>query len=441
MMRTLQGLVPRRLTTQITIIVAISVLLGVLLTALLAVFFLRPPPPHDSPVAIAQRIAGVTELVQTAKSPEDISRILSVAGNARARIERVPIADLLPQDGEGERAAAVRRALQSVPGLQVIERRGQAGDRREQVAVKLDETQALVFDVGMPPRAPWGLLVAPATLVLTILFIFVFLLSVYAVRWIIAPLTAVAEAAQSFGRSLQNDRPIRSDGPREIAQVASAMNEMRTRIRSLLDDRTRMLAAISHDLRTPLTRLRLRAERVEPQALQQGMLADLTKISHMLDETLEYLRGDAAREALSRVDLPSLLQTIASEFADVGHAVSYEGPSRLDGRVRPRALMRAITNIVENGVKHAQTVKIMLERGAGNIAEITIVDDGPGIPPGLSDKVFEPFFKADNARAGGGLGFGLGLSIAQDVIRQHDGTIELISDQPAGLKVRIRLPS
>jgi signal transduction histidine kinase len=187
--------------------------------------------------------------------------------------------------------------------------------------------------------------------------------------------------------------------------------------------------------------LRLRAERVEQETLRTGMLVDLTKISHMLDETLEYLRGDAADEALSRVDLPSLLQTICSEFADVDQPVAYEGPSRLDWRVRPKALTRAVTNVVENGVKHAKIVKVVLSRGTGNFVDITVIDDGPGIPSGLGNKVFEPFFKADDTRTAGGLGFGLGLSIARDIVRQHNGEIDLIPGQTKGLKVRIRLPS
>jgi signal transduction histidine kinase len=277
--------------------------------------------------------------------------------------------------------------------------------------------------------------------VLTIVLVFVLLLSVYAVRWIIAPLAAVAGAAQSFGRSPQDDQTISSKGPREIAQVADALNEMRTRIRALLDDRTRMLAAISHDLRTPLTRLRLRAERVNDESLRDGMLGDLINVSRMLDETLDYLREGGKCEAMCRIDLPSVLQTICWDFADVGHAVSYQGPSRFAWVVQPRALTRAIANIVENGVKHGGTVTVTLRTECLQRIEIEIADDGPGIPVTLRGKVFEPFFKADNARAQNGGGFGLGLSIAQEIVKRHGGDIALISRQPAGLAVQIVLPA
>jgi signal transduction histidine kinase len=275
--------------------------------------------------------------------------------------------------------------------------------------------------------------------VLTIVMIFALLLSIYAIRWIIAPLAAVAQAAHSFGRSPKVDPAISRKGPREITQVADAINEMRTRIRALLDDRSRMLAAISHDLRTPLTRLRLRAERVGDAALGNAMLGDITKISRMLDETLDYLREDAKSEELSRVDLPSLLQTICSDFADVGHAVSYQGLARLTCSCRPKALTRALTNVVENGLKHGNAVIVEMAVGRDGSAEIDISDDGPGIPAPLRDRVFEPFFKADNARGDGG--FGLGLSIAKDIVKRDGGHIALLDRETAGLTVRIMLPA
>ncbi|MDB5652520.1 MAG: Signal transduction histidine kinase, partial [Tardiphaga sp.] len=260
------------------------------------------------------------------------------------------------------------------------------------------------------------------------------------VRWIIAPLSDVAEAALSFGRSPRDDQVISRRGPREITQVADALNDMRTRIRALLEDRTRMLAAISHDLRTPLTRLRLRVERVGENALRDKMLGDLAAVGRMLDETLDYLREDGKFEAVSRADLPSMLQTICWDFADIGHPVTYLGPSRLAWTVRPRSLTRAITNIVENGVKHGGAVTVALGTATDAGVEITISDDGPGVPAALRGKVFEPFFKVDSARPQGEGGFGLGLSIAHNIIERHGGEIELGAGEPHGLTVRIRLP-
>jgi signal transduction histidine kinase len=231
-------------------------------------------------------------------------------------------------------------------------------------------------------------------------------------------------------------------GPREIVQVADALNDMRTRIRALLDDRTRMLAAISHDLRTPLTRLQLRAERIGDQDLREGMLHEIARVARMLDETLDYLREDVRSESASRIDLPSALQTICAEFADVGHAVSYEGPAHLTWTCRPSALTRAISNVVDNAVKHGSVVTVSLRGARDGAVEIDVADDGPGIPSSLREKVFDPFFKGDDARTSARRsGFGLGLSIARDVVKGHGGDIDLLDGTPRGLIVRMSLPS
>jgi signal transduction histidine kinase len=281
----------------------------------------------------------------------------------------------------------------------------------------------------------------PTVLTLAIVPVFVTLLSLYAVRWIIQPLSSLAAAAQSFGRSPGDTRMVSRSGPREITEVADALDDMRTRIRGLLDDRTRMLAAINHDLRTPLTRLRLRAERIGDQDLREGMLHEITRITRMLDETLDYLRADVRSEIPSRIDLPSVLQTVCAEFADVGHAVAYEGPAHLAWTCRPSVLTRAISNVVDNAVKHGSTVTVALRAGEDGAVEIDVVDDGPGIPSSLRAKVFDPFFKADSARRSASRsGFGLGLSIARDVVRGHGGDIELLDRTPRGLIVRMSLP-
>jgi signal transduction histidine kinase len=224
-----------------------------------------------------------------------------------------------------------------------------------------------------------------------------------------------------------------------IVAIVALSREMRTRIRTLLDDRTRLLAAISHDLRTPLTRLRLRAERTAPEA-RDGMLRDIDRIGRLLDETLEYLRSDLRAERFERTDLASLVQTICAEFADVGYAVSYEGPSRLAWMCRPSALARAVTNIIDNATKHGTSVGIALHVG-NDAVHIDVCDDGQGIPISLHAKVFEPFFKIEAPAASvDPVGFGLGLAIARDVVKGHGGVIELRNRPFGGLLVRLSLP-
>jgi signal transduction histidine kinase len=309
------------------------------------------------------------------------------------------------------------------------------------LGVVLVMTGLHTFSDGGSGHDIWGFVLAPTALTLAIVVVFVTLLSVYSVRWIIAPLSSVAAAAHSFGRSPDDNPIVSRGGPREIAQVADALNDMRTRIRALLDERTRMLAAISHDLRTPLTRLRLRAERIADQDLRDGMLHEITLVTRMLDETLHYLREDVRSERASRIDLPSVLQTICAEFADVGHAVSYEGPAHLTWTCRPSGLKRAISNVVDNAVKHGSAVTVALRAGDDGTIEIDVADDGPGIPSSLREKVFDPFFKGDDARTSAKRsGFGLGLSIAHDIVKGHGGEIDLLDRTPRGLIVRMSLP-
>jgi signal transduction histidine kinase len=438
-MSIVERLTPRSITTQITGIVAGSVLLGMVLTIAI-VFFLGPTIPKDTPGSVAARIAHVTRFVKAAKTPADADVVLAAVQNAGVPVQRAALLDLVLDEADVSftvRAAA--RQLEVEPGIELLDGVRYRAGPEQQLVVRLDSRHALVFDASAGASL-WRRFLTTTALVLMVALIVVLLLSLYAVRWIIAPLAAVAEAALSFGRSPRDDHAISRRGPREIVQLADALRDMRTRIRALLEDRTRMLAAISHDLRTPLTRLRLRVERVGDEPLRDGMLGDLIKVGRMLDETLDYLREDGRSEPMSRVDLPSLLQTICWEFSDMGDAVTYQGPPRMACAVRPRSLTRALTNIVQNGVKHGTAVTVTLASTAHDAVAITIADDGPGIPSALHDKVFEPFFKVDAARARNDSGFGLGLSIAQDIVKRHGGDISLHACEPAGLSVRILLP-
>lgn len=440
-MRILDRLVPRSITIQITGIVAISAILAIFLVMAIVVFFVEGNPRYSA-TTMAAEVGTVARLARASKGDDEIAAILSAARDAGIKVERVPLSDLKTSPKGcclSTQAVLLIRWLQSWWGLEVLEIAPSPGSDPDQLAVRLNEHDALQFDVASGFNV-LTILLAPSALTLIIVLFFVVLLSIYAVRWIISPLSAVAAAAQSFGRSPEDDQVVRRHGPREIVQVADALNDMRTRIRALLDDRMRMLVAISHDLRTPLTRLRLRAERLTDPVQREGQLHEIARITHMLDETLNYLRRDVRSEELSRIDLPSLLQTVCVEFADVGHAVAYDGPPRLTWRCRPNLLARAITNIVDNATKHGAVVTVSLRLRDGHEVEIDVGDDGPGISPELREKVFDPFFKGDAARGlAARSGFGLGLSIARDVVRGHGGEIDLLDREPHGLIVRVTL--
>jgi signal transduction histidine kinase len=435
-------LLPRSITTQITVLVAISVLLGIALQV--ATLLLLFDPPRDSPTFSVARITDATRFIQGADNQAEIDILLTAIRRSGLQVERVAASELMPSQDIGSLSPSSRpplRQLASQPGIALVEGLRYANGSPLQIITKLDDDHVLVFN-DVPKMSVLPIFLTPTALLLMIIPLAALLLSIYAVRWIIAPLADVATAAAAFGRSPEGNETLGRRGPREIVQVADALNDMRMRIRAMLDDRNRMLAGISHDLRTPLTRLRLRAERVRQEPLRTAMLSDLTYVTRMLDETLEYLRDDARIETPSSIDVPSFLQTICSEFADMGHAISYVGPARLTYRCRPRALSRAVTNIVENAVKHGSTATVALRKTDPGGIEIEVIDDGPGIPPQLLEKVFEPFFKGDDQRTQGnsGGGFGLGLSIARDIIKRHGGRIEMCPAQPAGLRVLLALP-
>jgi signal transduction histidine kinase len=442
-MRILGRLLPRSIAVQITGIFAVSVLLGIGLTSAILFLFFREPDARDGDSLSAAGIGKVIQIAQTAQTLEELDQILDVARRAGFVAVRVPLAEFTARPADAPMpiaAGVIAFQLRMLWGIEARSADFESGVGNGLI-VRIDDRSALVF--AAPTLSSLGLFILrPTVLIIITMLVFVVFMSVYAVRWITAPLSALGRAAESFGHSPDDDRLIDRRGPREIGQVADALNDMRTRIRALIDDRTRMLAAISHDLRTPLTRLRLRAERIGDAELREGILHEVVRISGMLDETLEYLRPGTGEERMARVDLSSLLQTVCTEFGDVGHDVAYAGPARLAWICRPNALARAVSNVVDNGVQHGSAVRVGLRLGEGGMAEIEVADNGPGIPAPLREKVFDPFFKGDHSRpAGTGRGFGLGLSIARDAVRGHGGRIELLDCLPHGLVVRLSLPA
>jgi signal transduction histidine kinase len=276
---------------------------------------------------------------------------------------------------------------------------------------------------------------------MTLLFaiISVTLLGLWAARALTAPLSSLAKAAESF--SLNGAAaPLPERGPEEIRSVAKAFNRMRERITALIDDRTKMLAAISHDLRTPITRMRLRSEFIEDDVNRNRMLRDLDQMRSMLESVLSFLRNDRKLESKTLVDIATTLQLVTDQFADMGHKVAYDGPEHALATVRPDDLHRSITNLVENAVRFGAEATIRL-RMSSDIVTIDIEDDGPGISDARKDVMLEPFVRGDDARnMDEAAGFGLGLSIAHAVVLAHGGELSLNDRQPHGLMVRIQLP-
>ena len=250
------------------------------------------------------------------------------------------------------------------------------------------------------------------------------LLSLWAARALTAPLSSFARAAEEF--SLDGTAaPLPERGPAEIRSVAKALNRMRQRITALIDDRTKMLAAISHDLRTPITRMRLRSEFIEDEGHRSRMLHDLDQMRSMLESVLSFLRNDRKLESMTLVDIASTLQLITDQFTDMGHKVVYEGPEHAMATVRPDDLHRGVTNLVENAVKFGAEATIRLI-ASPDIMTIEIEDDGPGISDTRKEMMLEPFVRGDDARnMDDASGFGLGLSIARSIVLAHGGELSL----------------
>ena len=309
---------------------------------------------------------------------------------------------------------------------------------QHRVGIALPDGEVVSAKISWPPRQPpfWG---GPWIMTLLFAVISVTLLGLWAARALAAPLSSFAKAAESF--SLNGAAaPLPERGPEQVRAVARALNRMRERITALMDDRTKMLAAISHDLRTPITRLRLRSEFIEDEAQKSRMLADLDQMRAMLEAVLSFLQNDRRGEAMTLTDIASSLQLVADQFADMGHSVTYAGPDHAMAVVRPDDLHRCITNIVENAVRFGKETTIRLTMSDAG-ADIEIEDDGHGISDARKETMLQPFVRGDDARnMDEAAGFGLGLSIAKAIVLAHGGVLSLHDRTPHGLSVRINLP-
>ncbi len=300
------------------------------------------------------------------------------------------------------------------------------------VSVQLhDETWLNFLAPGRPPEPLWrpGFYAPLLAGVLAVM-----LLSILAVRYAARPLAVLAAAAQRLGRDV-GAPPVPEEGPREVRAAARAFNEMQTSLRRFVEDRTQMIAAISHDLRTPITRLKLRAEFVDDDEQRAKMLADLDEMEAMIASTLAFARDDATREPRAPVDIAAMLNGLASDFG-----ATYSGPDRLVIQAGPMALKRAFANLLENAQAYAGDARVSLAEAHDGV-EIVIDDDGPGIPEAERERVFAPFYRIEHSRNRETGGAGLGLAVARSALRAHGGDIALTNRPEGGLRITITVPS
>lgn len=271
----------------------------------------------------------------------------------------------------------------------------------------------------------------------TVMAIGIVVASVLLVRWLTGPLRRLAWTADRIGRGTTVSVP--HDGPEEVRRLAQALDAMQTRITRLVDDRTQALAAVSHDLRTPITRMRLRAGFLEDSETQARMEADLDEMEGMISTTLAYLQGETESEARQLTDVGVLVSTLCDAAADAGGSVAFEGPAHLDALCRPVALRRAISNLIGNAVSYGGSTHVKLATGRDRL-KITIDDDGPGIATDELERVFQPFYRLEASRNRATGGVGLGLTIARQAIVEQQGTVSIENIPEGGLRASICLP-
>lgn len=282
---------------------------------------------------------------------------------------------------------------------------------------------------------PW-----PGRLLLTLAILIgaIILVSLVAVRWVTRPLSRLSEAADALGRDIDRP-PLPETGPVEARQAAQAFNRMQARVRAQLAERARILTAVSHDLKTPITRLRLRLEMLDDDTLKGKFGRDLEDMENLVNSTLDFMRGLEGREPVQPVDVLALIETIQADAEELGRQVNVSGRAFKPYPGRPRALRRCLENLVGNAVKYAGAAEIELEDGARQLV-VRVLDRGPGIPDAELERVFEPYYRLDPARTAGLGGSGLGLGIARRLAESHGGTLTLANRPGGGLSATLTLP-
>jgi signal transduction histidine kinase len=451
----------------------VVVLLGGLIVAQLAAAYINMAERdrllyRAGGMQLAQRIADIARLLDSV-APSERRRIAAVfnAPPLAVSLDRPPLATGEPDDAQNSVFAGVLRfALGANMPVRLKRRPGgfapppgrgmmggammgpsmmgqpmpwhgaPPGGASYLVQVTLHDGTLVTFDSYLSPQE--GSIPLRLGLTLLVLLGTVIVVSLIAVRWVTGPLSALATAAEKLGRDIDRP-PLEESGPVEVRRAAGAFNLMQQRLSRFLSDRTRVLTAMSHDLKTPLTRLRLRMETVDDPVLREKIGKDLDEMQSMVTQTLDYMRDSSRSEATQQVDLMAMLETLQIDFRDTGHAVDIKGALAQPYVGRPLALRRCLTNLVENAIRYGGRATIELEDTAKQVV-VRIVDDGPGMPDEELERAFEPFYRGERSRSRETGGTGLGLGIARNIARAHGGELVLKNRPGGGLEANLSLP-
>jgi len=384
----------------------------------------------------AQRVAAIHRAIDSTPI-EDRPRLAERLGTGRLRVAVAdcgPPLDAVPAAGQAflDRLAASLGPEVEVRPVALPHVGGFAFD----VCVGLGSGGWLRVEGGAPKEIfdwPFHLFLNLAVM-LTVVSVLIW----YVARITVKPLTRLATAANRLGDDLKQP-PLPEDGPSEVQEAARAFNSMQRRIRQHIEERERFLAAVSHDLKTPVTRLRLRSEMLADAGLRERYLRDLDDMQQMLTSALEFLRGRTADEPVHPIDMVAMLESLVDDWAELGREIPLQAPAcvRLSGR--PQALRRAIGNLIENALKYGGKASVAL---VDEPARVTIVvdDEGPGLPGDMLEKVLEPFYRSESSRSRETGGVGLGLAIVRQIVLAHGGTIRLENRPAGGLRATLSLP-
>ena len=422
-----------------------------------------------SGVQSAQRIAEVVKLLDSLSPPERqrIVAILNVPPQV-VTLEPSP----LPRDGATTRgpqlpmfSAVLRSALGDDRETRVAMRAAAStwppgfvpGRHREMMGsdfprpamhgvlmgglfflaqVRLSDGTWVTFDTHVPQES--ASLPGRLLLTLAILLVAVLLVSVMAVRWVTRPLQVLASAADELGRDIHRP-PLPESGPIEVRRAAHAFNTMQARLGRFIQDRARVLTAMSHDLKTPITRMRLRADLLEDDDLRTRFEKDLMEMEAMVGETLDFMRGLGNNEPRQPVDVMALLESLQADNKEMGREVIIEGRATAPYVGIAPLLKRCLSNLLDNAILYGERARVVVEDGLETLT-LRVLDDGPGIPASELERVFEPFYRLEGSRSRETGGTGLGLAIARNIAQTHGGDIRVQNRPEGGLEALLTLP-
>lgn len=404
----------------------------------------------------AQHIADTVQLLEPL-SPEARERAVSLWPNIRLRDHPISMRGRYPASSRSENRFSTRLTQILGPdyrySVSPISPRMMRGEHHKRarsgeyesnpansvaflVQVPLKDGQWVIFTSSIPKASSW--LPSRALTNIGLLLLVVLALSYLAVRSLTRPLQRLSKAADALGRNI-NQPPISETGPTEVRQVARAFNLMQGRLQNYIQDRTHIFSAMSHDLKTPITRMRLRTDLLDDDLLRERFEKDLKEMETMVTEALAFMKGLDNHTPAQAINPLALLQSIQTDYLEANKPVSLEGQGTPPLWGQAALLKRALVNLIDNALFYGQKADIQLEHDAKGLS-IDIVDEGPGIDPEMQEKVFQPFYRIETSRNRDTGGTGLGLSIARNIIHSHGGDLTLHNHPNGGLKVSIYLP-